>query len=78
LPPIAPATTPISQLRQYNMSSQKRSIGIIVATGPFTMDNDTLFEPLTALLDVIRKERPNLVILVSFSMMVSISILRCF
>lgn len=36
-----------------------------VAAGPYTLDDDMLFQPLAALIDVATTERPDVLILVS-------------
>jgi len=37
----------------------------MVAAGPFTLDDDLLYQPLSALLEVVVEERPDVLILVS-------------
>jgi hypothetical protein len=37
----------------------------MVAAGPFTLDDDLLYQPLSALLEVVSEERPDVLILVS-------------
>jgi len=37
---------------------------MMVAAGPFTLDDDLLFQPLSALLEVVVEERPDVLILV--------------
>jgi DNA polymerase alpha subunit B len=39
----------------------------MVAAGPFTLDDDLLYQPLSALLEVVVEERPDILILVSMT-----------
>lgn len=38
---------------------------MMIAAGPYTLDDDMLYHPLAALIDVARTERPDVLILVS-------------
>jgi DNA polymerase alpha subunit B len=42
-------------------------VSIMVAAGPFTLDDDLLYQPLSALLEVVVEERPDILILVSMT-----------
>ncbi|KAJ3412170.1 DNA-directed DNA polymerase alpha subunit pol12 [Chytridiales sp. JEL 0842] len=65
-PQLAPATTTASTLvNLYTVSDtlQPRPINLLVAAGPYTMDNNFDYEPLEALVSVVQQEKPDVVIL---------------
>jgi DNA polymerase alpha subunit B len=67
MPPLALPKTPLVELREYHLNAQgteHQPIGIAIAAGPYTLDDNLLFEPLTALLKAIENEQPDLLILV--------------
>ncbi len=58
--------TPPSQLIQYQHDKMGgQPISVMLGAGPFTLDTDVLFEPLDALMEAARTERPDVLILVS-------------
>lgn len=42
-------------------------MSLMVAAGPYTLDDDLLYEPLEALMEVVIDEKPDVLILVSLS-----------
>ncbi|KAI9594523.1 DNA polymerase alpha subunit B N-terminal-domain-containing protein [Syncephalis fuscata] len=66
MPPIALPKTPLTELREYHLGSQgieHEPVGLIVAAGPYTLDDSLKFEPLVELLKKIEQNLPDLVIL---------------
>jgi DNA polymerase alpha subunit B len=60
--------TPLVELREYHLTSQGREhkpVGLMVAAGPYTLDDSLHFEPLLALLEAIERDQPDLAILVT-------------
>ena len=56
-----------SQLAQFQHTQlQGQPLSIIIAAGPFTLDTDLDYEPLDALMEVVRDDRPDALILVGF------------
>jgi DNA polymerase alpha subunit B len=65
-PPADMPSTSASQLLRYQhdlLNGEPTSV--IVAAGPYTLDSDLLFEPLEALLEAAKNDRPDVLILVS-------------
>lgn len=61
------AVTQPSQLAQFQHTQlQGQPLSIVIAAGPFTLDTDLDYEPLDALMEVVRNDRPDALILVSF------------
>lgn len=71
MPPIdASYSAPSELLRnQYGTANKQLAGGpmsVIVAAGPYTVDSDLEYAPLEALLKSVQKEKPDLLVLVSF------------
>jgi len=60
------AQSPISELitYQYGEKLAGQPVSMIVASGPYTLDDDLLYAPLEALVDLAIDERPDVLILV--------------
>ncbi|GAA5908020.1 hypothetical protein JCM6882_000201 [Rhodosporidiobolus microsporus] len=68
MPPLDATYTPPSELlsHQYGTSSKELAgnpMSVLVASGPYTVDSDLEFEPLQALVDMAKGEKPDVVIL---------------
>ncbi|RKP07885.1 DNA polymerase alpha/epsilon subunit B-domain-containing protein [Thamnocephalis sphaerospora] len=64
-PPLPVPKMPLAQLRDYHITASgdsKKPLGIMVAAGPYTLDDSLNFEPLLALLDAVERSRPDLAI----------------
>jgi DNA polymerase alpha subunit B len=61
------AQTPAAELVDYQHGDRLRGqpLSMMVAAGPYTLDDDLLYQPLSALIDVAIEERPDALILVS-------------
>ena len=68
-PPSALSQTPVSELLddQHGDKLSGQPISILVASGPFTLDNDLSYAPLEALIGVVRDGRPDVLIMVRMS-----------
>lgn len=68
-PPSALAQTPAEELLDFQHGDKLRGqpLSMMVAAGPYTLDDDLLYQPLAALIDVAIEERPDVLILVSQS-----------
>lgn len=65
-PPSDMLRSPASDLVRYqHRLLSGRSASLIVAAGPFTLDTNLAYEPFEALMDVVKADRPDLLVLVS-------------
>jgi DNA polymerase alpha subunit B len=69
-PPAAPVMTPRDELLDYQQGERLGGlpVSVHIVAGPYSLDNDLLYEPLDALIDVACDERPDVLIMVSWSM----------
>jgi hypothetical protein len=70
MPPIDATYTPPTELLAHQYGSDAKQLAgnpmsVIVAAGPYTVDSDLEYEPLQALLDLAKEEKPDVLILVS-------------
>ncbi len=59
-----PSTSPAQLLKYQQELLAGQPTSVIVAVGPYTLDTDLLYEPLEALLESARTDRPDALILV--------------
>jgi len=66
-PPSALAQTPADELIEYQHGDKLAGepLSMVVAAGPYTLDDDLNYEPFEALINVAVEERPDVLILVS-------------
>lgn len=69
MPPIDPPMSYAQELLEYLPSVEHAPITFTVACGPFTTDDNLDFLPLEALLTKFAEEKPDLVILVRFELL---------
>ena len=68
-PPSALAQTPADELMEYQHGNKLAGepLSMVVAAGPYTLDDDLEYAPFEALIDVAVDERPDVLILVSLA-----------
>jgi len=68
-PPSALAQTPADELIEYQHGNKLAGepLSMVVAAGPYTLDDDLEYAPFEALIDVAVDERPDVLILVSLA-----------
>lgn len=68
-PPSALNQSTAGELLDYQHGDKLRGqpLSMMVAAGPYTLDDDLLYQPLSALIDVAIEERPDALILVSLA-----------
>nr|XP_031860917.1 uncharacterized protein CI109_003644 [Kwoniella shandongensis]KAA5527989.1 hypothetical protein CI109_003644 [Kwoniella shandongensis] len=64
-PPSAMAQTPVDELLsfQHGEKLSGQPLSLMTAAGPFTLDDDLSYAPLDALVNVVRDERPDVLLL---------------
>lgn len=72
MPPIDPHYTAPSELLAYQHGSGPKQLNgspmsVIVAAGPYTVESDLDYEPLDDFLGLVKEEKPDVLIMASFS-----------
>jgi len=71
MPPIDPHYTAPSELLAHQYGNGPKQLNgspmsVIVSAGPYTVDSDLDYEPLDEFLGLVKEEKPDVLIMVSF------------
>lgn len=58
-----PGATEVSLIKHAAELQQNRALHVIVAAGPFTTLQDLMYQPLRDLLDLVKRDKPHVLIL---------------
>ncbi|KAG0165798.1 DNA-directed DNA polymerase alpha subunit pol12 [Apophysomyces sp. BC1015] len=62
MPPM-PAAAPLAEKDSYNGNIQETAIDMVLAAGPYTLDDDLAYQPLDELIKMCAKQKPDIVLL---------------